>query len=47
LIDRLQPVEDGDAIIIGSDDVSRRKAELAAKSAALLTIMNHEKHNPF
>jgi hypothetical protein len=47
LIDRLQPIEDGDAIIIGSDDASKKRAELAAKSAALLTIMNHEKHNPF
>jgi hypothetical protein len=45
LIDRLQPMEDGDAIIIGSDDTSKKLAELAAKSAALLTIMNHEKHD--
>lgn len=45
LINKLQPIEDGDAIIIGSDDVSKRRAELAAKNAALLTIMNHEKHN--
>jgi hypothetical protein len=45
LITRFQTIEDGDAIIIGSDDVSKRSAELAAKSAALLTIMNHEKHN--
>ena len=44
LNNRLRPIEDGDAIIIGSDDVSKRRAELAAKSAALLTIMNHEKH---
>jgi Domain of unknown function (DUF4443) len=44
LINRLRPA-DGDAIIIGSDDVSKRSAELAAKSSALLTIMNHEKHN--
>ena len=43
LINRLQPIEEGDVIIIGSDDVSKRAAELAAKSAALLTIMNHEK----
>jgi hypothetical protein len=39
------PIEDGDAIIIGSDDISKKSAELAAKSAALLTIMNHEKHD--
>jgi hypothetical protein len=45
LIKRLDPLEDGDAIIIGSDDASKRPAEFAAKSAALLTIMNHEKHN--
>jgi hypothetical protein len=45
LINRLRPMEDGDAIIIGSDDVSKKSAELAAKGAALLTIMNHEKHN--
>jgi hypothetical protein len=38
-------MEDGDAIIIGSDDTSKKLAELAAKSAALLTIMNHEKHD--
>jgi hypothetical protein len=44
LVNRLRPT-DGDAIIIGSDDVSKRSAELAAKTAALLTIMNHEKHN--
>jgi len=30
--------------IIGSDNYSRMKAEFAAKSAALVTIMNHEKH---
>jgi hypothetical protein len=45
LINRMQPIEDGDSIIIGSDDVSKRSAELAAKSAALFTIMDHEKHN--
>ncbi|HZA63594.1 MAG TPA: DUF4443 domain-containing protein [Nitrososphaeraceae archaeon] len=43
LIEKLKP-EDRDIIIIGSDDVSEKTAELAAKSAALLTIMNHEKH---
>jgi hypothetical protein len=31
--------------IIGSDDIHRKRSEFAAKSAALLTIMNHEKHN--
>ncbi|MGH9977474.1 MAG: DUF4443 domain-containing protein [Nitrososphaeraceae archaeon] len=44
LIENLNP-EDDDVIIIGSDDKSGRVAELAAKSAALLTIRNHEKHN--
>ena len=43
LIEKLKP-EDKDIIIIGSDDKSEKTAELAAKSAALLTIMNHEKH---
>ena len=36
--------EDGDVIIIGTDDHSEKKAEFAGKSAALVTIMNHEKH---
>jgi hypothetical protein len=45
LIKRLDPLEDGNAIIIGRDDASKRSAEFAAKSVALLTIMNHEKHN--
>jgi hypothetical protein len=43
LIRNLHP-EKGDAIIIGSDDTYKKRAELAAKSAALLTIMSHEKH---
>jgi len=43
LIKNLRP-QDGDVIIIGSDNYSRMKAEFAAKSAALITIMNHEKH---
>jgi hypothetical protein len=44
LVKRLHPIEEGDAIIIGSDDVSKKSAELAAKNAALFAIMNHEKH---
>jgi hypothetical protein len=44
LIENLNP-EDDDVIIIGSDDNSGRVAELSAKSAALLTVRNHEKHN--
>lgn len=47
LIERFYPLEEGDAVIIGSDDVSRKTAELAAKSAAIITIMDHEKHNHF
>ena len=43
LTKRLKP-EEGDAIIIGSDDASKRTAEFAAKSAALLTIMSHKNH---
>jgi Asp-tRNA(Asn)/Glu-tRNA(Gln) amidotransferase B subunit len=43
MIKNLHP-QDGDVIIIGSDNYSRMKAEFAAKSAALTTIMNHEKH---
>jgi len=34
-----------DVIIIGSADDSARTAELAAKNAALLTLVNHEKHH--
>lgn len=44
LIRMLNP-EEGDAIIIGSDDMHEKRSEFAAKSAALLTIMNHEKHS--
>ena len=44
LIRTLNP-EEGDAIIIGSDDMHKKRSEFAAKSAALLTIMNHEKHS--
>jgi hypothetical protein len=43
LVDSLKP-EEGDVLIIGSDNISGRAAEFAAKSAALVTIMNHEKH---
>ena len=44
LIRTLNPGE-GDAIIIGSDDMQKKRSEFAAKGAALLTIMNHEKHS--
>ena len=43
LVDRLVP-ENGDVIIIGSDGSDPKNAELASKSAALLTLMNHENH---
>ena len=43
LISHLQP-EDGDVIIIGSDNQELLKAEFGAKNAALFTIMNHDKH---
>ena len=41
---RILNPEEGDAIIIGSDDIIKR-SELAAKKSALFTKMNHEKHN--
>jgi hypothetical protein len=43
LMKKLEPIE-GDVIIIGSDDINRQTAELAAKNAALLTLINHKKH---
>jgi len=43
LMGNLQP-ENNDVIIIGSDNISKQNAELAAKNAALFTIMNHLKH---
>ena len=42
LVQGLNPEED-DVLIIGSDNKSERIAEFAAKSAALITIMNHYK----
>jgi hypothetical protein len=44
LIDKLKPQEE-DVIIIGSADIDRKTAELAAKNAALFTLVNHEKHD--
>lgn len=44
LIEKLKPHEE-DVIIIGSADTDRKTAELAAKNAALLTLVNHEKHD--
>jgi hypothetical protein len=43
LIENLHPIDE-DVIIIGSDNYSEKRAEFAAKSAALITIMSHEKH---
>ena len=43
LVHKLRP-ELRDVVIIGSDDTDQRIAELAAKNAALLTVMSHEKH---
>jgi hypothetical protein len=43
LLGGLKP-EQGDVIIVGSADSDRRTAELAAKNAALFTIVNHERH---
>jgi uncharacterized protein DUF4443/CggR-like protein len=43
LIDTLRP-EEKDIIIIGTDNTSLKRAELAAKKAGLITIMAHEKH---
>jgi hypothetical protein len=42
IIKKLQP-EENDVIIIGSSD-EKKTAEMAAKSAALHTISDHEKH---
>lgn len=44
LIERLKP-EQEDVIIIGSSDSSSRIAELAAKNAALSTLVSHEDHS--
>jgi len=44
LLEKLKP-EEGDAIVIGSDMEDERRAELAAKAAALTTIMAHESHH--
>jgi hypothetical protein len=43
LLEGLKPTQ-GDVIIVGSADTDRRTAELAAKNAALFTIVNHERH---
>ncbi|HEU5461614.1 MAG TPA: DUF4443 domain-containing protein [Nitrososphaeraceae archaeon] len=43
LVRNLGP-NDNDVIIIGSDNTNKQNAEIAAKNAALFTIMNHLKH---
>ncbi len=43
LIKELSP-EDGDVVIIASSDRDEKVAELSAKNAALLTVMNHTGH---
>ncbi len=43
LVNKLNPHK-GDIVIIGSDDSSYIKAELATKLAALYTLENHDKH---
>lgn len=44
LIEKLKP-EQEDVIIIGSSDDNHRIAELAAKNAALSTLVSHEDHS--
>ncbi|AFU57611.1 hypothetical protein Ngar_c06680 [Candidatus Nitrososphaera gargensis Ga9.2] len=44
LVEKLKPEEE-DIVIIGSANDSSRTAELAAKNAALVTLVNHEKHD--
>jgi uncharacterized protein DUF4443 len=44
LIEKLKP-EKNDVIIIGSSNKNKMGAEFAAKNAALITIMNHKRHN--
>lgn len=44
LIEKLKPEQD-DVIIIGSSNNNSRIAELAAKNAALLTLVSHEDHS--
>jgi hypothetical protein len=44
LIEELNPKDD-DVVIIASSDEDGRIAELSAKSAALLTVMSHKRHN--
>ena len=43
LIEELNPKDD-DVVIIASSDEDGRIAELSAKSAALSTVMSHNRH---
>jgi hypothetical protein len=43
LIGKLKPMQE-DVIIIGSSDYNSKTAELAAKNAALSTLVTHETH---
>jgi Domain of unknown function (DUF4443) len=43
LIENLHP-NNNDVIIIGSDNQNKQHAEIAAKNAALFTIMNNLKY---
>jgi hypothetical protein len=43
LIGKLKPIQE-DVIIIGSSDYNSKTAELAAKNAALSTLVTHETH---
>jgi hypothetical protein len=44
LVEKLKPKQD-DVIIIGSSDNNSKTAELAAKNAALSTLVTHERHS--
>jgi hypothetical protein len=44
-LDECLAPEEGDVVIIGAADGSVKAAELAAKGAALATLMAHEKHS--
>ena len=46
LIEKLKP-EEGDVIILGSDNKNLRTAEFGVKNTALFTIMHHETHRGF
>ena len=47
LLKRTLNPEEGDAIIIGSDDAHKKESEHPQRMLPLLTIRNHEKHNDY